>query len=69
MAEERLITRSEKIAADIRRLKQKRCGLSTAIDALETLCVEALLLESGCSKKATDDIMELYRTLETETEE
>lgn len=53
---------SKEIAADIRRLKQKRLSLTFAIEALEILCVEALLLESGYSKRATETIMELYDT-------
>lgn len=62
------MTRSENIAVDIRRLKQKRCGLNHAIDALETLCVEALLLEAGYSTKEAAKIMLLYEELETKTE-
>jgi len=68
MAEGRQVTRSEDIAADIRRLKCRRDGHQKAIDALENLLVEALLLESGYSTKETKKIMRIYEELDTRTE-
>ena len=62
------MTRSEDIAADIRRLKCRRDGHQKAIDALEVFLLEALLLESGYSPKQAEKIVLLYGELDSRTE-
>ena len=61
------MTRSADIAADIRRLKCRRDGHQKAIDALEHLLVEALLLEAGYKPNEVAEIMRLYEEFDSRT--